>query len=145
MTENIVTPLILHDGYEVETVFYGSGTLCISTQAGCRMACPFCASGRAGLMRNLSLKEMSAQIDLHEDAEIERLTLSGIGEPLDNLDVVSEFISNAELPVSVTTSVPDAKLLPRLIDTDHNGVMLSLHAGLEKTHKKACPQVGQPR
>ncbi|PLX69925.1 MAG: radical SAM protein [Denitrovibrio sp.] len=148
MTENVVTPLKLHDGYEVETVFYGSGTLCLSTQAGCRMACPFCASGRAGLIRNLTMEELQSQLNLYRHSEpseeshsaIKRLTLSGIGEPLDNLEVVREFIASSDLPVSVTTSVPDASLLLELINTNHNGVMLSLHSGTESTHKKLVPK-----
>jgi len=138
MTDNIVLTLRLEEGLEVETVFYGSGTLCISTQAGCYMACPFCASGRAGLMRNLTLGELFQQLKLHEG--VKRVTLSGIGEPLDNFDIVAQFIAESKLPVSVTTSVPDVDLMQKLILLPHNGVMLSLHAGTEKIHKKFVPK-----
>ena len=47
----------LKDGIVVESVFYGSGTLCLSSQAGCPLACAFCASGRT-FFRNLSLAEL---------------------------------------------------------------------------------------
>lgn len=140
MTENSLKTLPLHDGFAVETVYYGSGTLCISTQAGCRMACPFCASGRAGLKRNLTLQEMQAQVDLHTDADVKRITMSGIGEPLDNLEAVTKFISASLHPVSLTTSVPDTSLLKKLINLHHNGLMLSLHAGTDETHKKLVPK-----
>lgn len=140
MTENIVRPLRLHDGYIVETVYYGSGTICISTQLGCPMACPFCASGIPPFIRNLTLSELLAQVDLHSDNDVKRLTLSGIGEPLCSFDTASEFITVSSLPVSATTVVPDTGLMKKLLALPHNGVMLSLHAGTEKTHKKLVPK-----
>jgi 23S rRNA (adenine2503-C2)-methyltransferase len=138
MTKNQVVPLMLDDGYIVETVLYGTGTLCVSSQAGCRMGCPFCASGRKGLVRGLTTAEMHAQLALHQG--VKRVTVSGIGEPLDNIDVTEEFIKACPLPVSVTTSVPDVSVLARLMDASHNGVMLSLHAGTEDVHRKLVPK-----
>lgn len=135
---NRVTAFELHDGYAVETVWYESGTLCISTQAGCSMSCPFCASGRAGLKRNLTTDELRAQILMHKD--VKRLTLSGIGEPLNNIENVCRFISESDLPVSVTTSVPDTANLKKILNISHNGLMLSLHAGTSHTHKKLIPK-----
>jgi 23S rRNA (adenine2503-C2)-methyltransferase len=139
MTENILRGLELPEGYSVETVYYGSGTLCISSQAGCRMACPFCASGSAGLVRNLSAEEMHAQVALNSDNDVKRITISGIGEPLDNLKAVKQFIEECGLPVSVTTSVPNTEKLKTLITGKHNGVMLSIHSGMEETHKQLVP------
>ena len=55
----------LHDGALIETVVmeYRFGrSICISTQAGCRMGCVFCASGETGLERNLTAGEMLAQV-----------------------------------------------------------------------------------
>lgn len=140
MKENTLLPLELPDGFSVESVFYDSGTLCISTQAGCRMGCPFCASGRAGLKRNLTIGELHAQVALHSKSDVKRITLSGIGEPLDNFDVVSQFIKESELPVSVTTSVPDTDLLKDLLKLKHNGVMLSVHSGTQTVHKRLIPK-----
>ena len=54
----------LHDGALVESVlmrYPGRATVCISSQAGCGMACPFCATGQAGLTRNLSAAEIIGQ------------------------------------------------------------------------------------
>jgi len=140
MTDNIILPLELPEGFSVETVYYGSGTLCISSQAGCRMACPFCASGRAGLKRNLTAEEMHKQVALHKDNDVKRITISGIGEPLENLDAVLQFMSETNLSVSVTTSVPDRSKLEQLLKSEHNGVMLSIHAGTVETHKKLIPK-----
>ncbi len=89
----------LHDGSLVESVLMeygvpgvpasGSGrhraTLCISSQAGCGMACPFCATGQGGLQRNLSTGEIVGQI-VHAQARV-RLTnvvFMGMGEPMAN-------------------------------------------------------------
>ncbi|MEI7797740.1 MAG: 23S rRNA (adenine(2503)-C(2))-methyltransferase RlmN, partial [Actinomycetes bacterium] len=55
----------LHDGVLVESVlmrYPDRATLCISSQAGCGMGCPFCATGQAGLTRNLSAGEITAQV-----------------------------------------------------------------------------------
>lgn len=140
MTDNLVKPLRLHDGYVVETVFYGSGTLCISTQLGCPMSCPFCASGLPPFIRNLTAAEMREQVDIYTGEDVKRITLSGIGEPLLNFDSVQEFVSQSSLPVSLTTTVPGTKLLPQLLKMPHNGVMLSLHAGTEEIRKKLVPK-----
>lgn len=55
----------LHDGSTVESVlmrYPDRNTLCISSQAGCGMACPFCATGQGGLTRNLSAAEILEQV-----------------------------------------------------------------------------------
>jgi Predicted Fe-S-cluster redox enzyme len=55
----------LHDGVLVESVLMGytdRTTVCISSQAGCGMQCPFCATGQAGLTRNLTAGEITAQV-----------------------------------------------------------------------------------
>src|SRR5438094_9776007 len=55
----------LHDGARVQSVLLGYPdrvTICVSSQAGCRMACPFCATGQAGLTRNLSTAEIIDQV-----------------------------------------------------------------------------------
>lgn len=73
---------------------YGTSA-CISTQAGCRMGCNFCASGLLGLTRNLTSYEMLREFyemerDLGEP--ISHLVLMGTGEPLDNYDEVLRFL-----------------------------------------------------
>lgn len=88
----------LTDGEYIESVFmrYNHGnTVCISTQAGCRMGCKFCASTLNGLKRNLKAAEMLAQIQAAEKDTGEKVSgvvLMGMGEPLDNYDNVLRFL-----------------------------------------------------
>ena len=88
----------LSDGNSVETVFmryhYGN-SVCISTQVGCRQGCRFCASTLGGLVRNLTAGEMLDEVLFTEREAGERVSnivLMGIGEPLDNLDHVLQFL-----------------------------------------------------
>ncbi len=134
----------LADGLAVEAVWYPSGTLCLSTQAGCALRCPFCASGASGLRRNLHVDELWQQVEQarqHGHA-IARLTLSGIGEPLHNLANVADFVHSCAtqgLPVSLTSTGSPPQSLPELLALPHNGVMLSLHAGIAATHRRLLP------
>ncbi len=76
-------------------------TVCISSQAGCKMGCAFCASTGLGFVRNLTAAEMEAQVRLAGSAAGTRPTgvvLMGIGEPLDNFDNVVRFIKLASDP-----------------------------------------------
>ncbi len=144
MTENRKFLVTLDDGLQVEAVWYGSGTLCLSSQAGCGMGCPFCASGRNGLQRNLRLEELHLQLDRCRQAGVEprRLTLSGIGEPLQNLAAVSSFVADCrrrKLPVSVTTTGAPLASLKDLLKLPHNGLMLSLHAGTDRVYRRLVP------
>ena len=88
----------LTDEETVESVFmkYRHGnTACISTQAGCRMGCTFCASTVGGLKRNLYPSEMLSQItEIQKDTgeRISNIVLMGMGEPLDNYDNVIKFL-----------------------------------------------------
>ncbi|MCL1884057.1 MAG: 23S rRNA (adenine(2503)-C(2))-methyltransferase RlmN [Defluviitaleaceae bacterium] len=65
-------------------------SICISTQAGCKMGCKFCASAESGFQRNLSAGEYCAQV-YHGDS-IKNIVLMGCGEPLDNFDATIRFI-----------------------------------------------------
>jgi 23S rRNA (adenine2503-C2)-methyltransferase len=82
-----------HDGTLVESVlmrYPDRSTVCVSSQAGCGMACPFCATGQAGLTRNLSTAEIVAQVVDAARTEAERggrlsnVVFMGMGEPLAN-------------------------------------------------------------
>lgn len=88
----------LYDGEFIETVFmkYNHGyTVCISTQVGCRMGCSFCASGRNGLLRNLTASEMLSQImavQKDNGVRISNVVMMGMGEPLDNFEQTVRFL-----------------------------------------------------
>ena len=88
----------LHDGTLLESVlmrYPGRATLCISSQAGCGMACPFCATGQGGLHRNLSTGEIVDQVRAAAAAmnsgdvaggkgRLSNVVFMGMGEPLAN-------------------------------------------------------------
>ncbi len=86
------------DGEMVESVlmkYHHGFTSCISTQAGCRMGCTFCATGQSGFSRSLSASEMLAQLIAEQQDEhirISNVVLMGMGEPLDNFDQVMRFL-----------------------------------------------------
>jgi len=91
----------LEDGLLIESVLIpgpGHWTLCVSTQAGCRMGCSFCFTARSGFSRNLRPSEIVDQIvqakfRTEEGAGINNLVLMGMGEPLDNYDNVLQAIA----------------------------------------------------
>ena len=86
-----------HDGTLVESVvmrYADRTTVCVSSQAGCGMACPFCATGQAGLTRNLSTGEIVEQVVAAQRAEaaaggrVSNVVFMGMGEPLANYNRV---------------------------------------------------------
>jgi len=102
----------LHDGALVESVlmrYPGRITLCVSSQAGCGMNCPFCATGQAGLTRNMSTAEIIEQIvranrliaegglggkkaDDHSMERVSNIVFMGMGEPLANYKRVMDAV-----------------------------------------------------
>lgn len=88
----------LYDGNIIESVLmkYKHGnSVCISSQAGCRMGCKFCASTLGGLDRNLTPSEMLSQIYYIQRDTGERVSnvvMMGTGEPMDNYDNVLRFL-----------------------------------------------------
>jgi len=85
----------LRDGETIETVlmrYEGRRTVCVSSQVGCAIGCPFCATGQSGFARNLSSGEIVDQV-LHfarqlkeQDLSVTNVVLMGMGEPLANYD-----------------------------------------------------------
>jgi len=88
--------LSMSGGGMVECVvmrYHYGNTLCVSTQVGCRMGCAFCASGKEGLVRNLTVGEMRSEfIAAQQMGEIGNVVLMGSGEPFDNYENVLGFI-----------------------------------------------------
>lgn len=134
----------LDDDAHVEAVVYRHDTLCISTQVGCAVGCPFCASGANGFTRNLTPDELQAQVQLSLDAgdALRRVTLSGIGEPLHSphtLDFMARCRREGLLP-SATTSGGPVSRLPELLSSHHNGITISVHAGSEPVRARLVPR-----
>lgn len=88
----------LDDGEKIECVvmkYLHGYSICISTQAGCRMGCSFCASGLFGLKRNLTASEMLSEITAAQkdlNIRISNVVLMGMGEPLDNFENTVRFL-----------------------------------------------------
>ena len=88
----------LDDGEKIECVvmkYLHGYSICISTQAGCRMGCSFCASGLFGLKRNLTASEMLSEITAAQkdlNIRISNVVLMGMGEPLDNFENTVKFL-----------------------------------------------------
>ncbi|MDK8699996.1 23S rRNA (adenine(2503)-C(2))-methyltransferase RlmN [Corynebacterium pseudodiphtheriticum] len=97
----------LHDGTLLESVvmrYPNRATLCISSQAGCGMNCPFCVTGQGGLDRNLSVAEMTEQVRhaaktlAAEGSRLSNIVFMGMGEPLANYKRVKETVSQIIAP-----------------------------------------------
>ena len=100
-----------HDGATFESVlmrYPDRVTVCISSQAGCGMACPFCATGQGGLTRNLSTAEILEQVraaavttrDVHGE-RLSNVVFMGMGEPLANYSRVVAAVGR------ITAAPPD--------------------------------------
>ncbi len=90
----------LADGQSIETVAIPDGdrlTLCISSQAGCALACAFCATGAMGFQRNLAPSEIAGQVRelalLDEPLRPTNIVFMGMGEPLMNWKAVSPTLT----------------------------------------------------
>ena len=121
----------LADGNCVETVLmkYEHGvSVCVSTQAGCRMGCVFCASAKNGLSRNLSPSEILDQIlfaGLDAGERISHIVLMGTGEPLDNYDNVLRFLKLVSMPGGLNIGA--------------RNISLSLHAPNDELRRQIMP------
>ena len=139
-----------HDGATFESVlmrYPDRNTVCISSQAGCGMACPFCATGQAGLTRNLSTAEIVEQVraaavtvrdcpgDGPSGGRLSNVVFMGMGEPLANYARVVAAVQRITAPPpdgfgisarSVTVSTVGLAPAIRKLADEHLGVTLAL-------------------
>lgn len=123
----------------IESAYIPDGdraTLCISSQAGCRMGCRFCATGRQGLQHSLSTNEILNQIgSLPERERLTNVVFMGMGEPLDNLDsllpaleVLTSTWGFGWSPTRITVSTAGvASRLERFLEATQVHLAVSLH------------------
>ncbi len=150
--------LRLHDGHHIESVLmphHGArNSVCFSTQAGCPMACAFCATGEMGLIRNLTTAEIVDQIR-HWQRElvargdrVSHVVAMGMGEPLANLEAVVRAvrwlidpdlfgISPRRVTISTVGLVPAMDELAAL-DLPIN-LAVSLHAPNDRIRAQIVP------
>lgn len=140
------------DGAEVEAVLMRSprrASVCISSQAGCAMACPFCATGQAGFQRHLDAGEILEQVLRAQHATEQRVTnvvYMGMGEPLANYDAVWSSveaiherlgISARRITVSTVGVVPGMRRLAR--EELPVTLAVSLHAPDDELRRRLVP------
>ena len=123
-------------------------TLCVSSQAGCKMGCKFCATGRMGFRHQLSATEIINQIlSIPERDKLTNLVFMGMGEPLDNidnllrtLDILTSEWGMAWSPTRITVSTAGvAKTLPRLLEESKVHIAVSLHNPFPEERKEIMP------
>lgn len=144
----------LHDGNIIESVLmkYRHGnSVCISSQAGCRMGCRFCASTLLGLERNLYPSEMLDQIYAIQRATGERVShivVMGTGEPFDNFNALCRMIElvSDEKGLNISRrniTVSTCGLVPKIYafaDTYPQVTLaISLHAPNDAMRKELMP------
>ena len=126
-------------------------SICVSTQAGCRMGCDFCASGLTGLQRNLTAGEIAAQYyavcrNIHN--RVGNIVIMGSGEPLDNYDNVLRFIKliSNEKGANVGMrhiTLSTCGIVPRIYDLAGENLQLtlavSLNAPNDQIRRKLMP------
>ena len=102
-------------------------TLCVSSQAGCKMACKFCMTGRQGFHGNLSVQDILSQFFAVEEAgELTNTVFMGMGEPLDNWDTVKQVIELLTAPWGLAWS-------PKRITLSTIGVLPNLRKYLDES------------
>jgi 23S rRNA (adenine2503-C2)-methyltransferase len=98
----------------------GRGTLCVSSQVGCKMNCLFCSTGKQGFQGQLTAGEIVNQIrSLPERAQIQNIVFMGMGEPLHNVEQVTRALANISHPWG-------AGLSPRRITVSTSGVVTGI-------------------
>jgi 23S rRNA (adenine2503-C2)-methyltransferase len=154
----------LHDGALVESVlmrYPDRVTMCVSSQAGCGMACPFCATGQGGLQRNMSTAEIVEQVvdgarRLKRDeiaggpGRVSNVVFMGMGEPLANYKAVIGAVRQLVAPTpdglgmsARGITVSTVGLVPRMQQLATEGIpltlALSLHAPDDELRDELVP------
>ena len=123
-------------------------TLCVSSQAGCRMGCRFCATGRQGLQHSLTSGEILNQIfSLPEFETLTNIVFMGMGEPLDNLQSVLqalEVLTSAWgvgwSPTRITLSTAGVgSALKEFLDRSNVHLAISLHNPFHEEREQIMP------
>lgn len=147
-----------HDEKMIEAVIMrhlsGRNTLCVSSQAGCPMACTFCATGKLGLIRNLTFPEileqaMEAMILLNtEGKRLRNIVYMGMGEPFLNYEAVKTsieaLISQKKFDISSRrVTVSTCGIIPGIekfgVDFPQTSLAVSLHAPNDSARARIMP------
>ncbi|MDE6115366.1 MAG: 23S rRNA (adenine(2503)-C(2))-methyltransferase RlmN [Muribaculum sp.] len=138
-------------GRDIEAVYIPDrdrATLCVSSQAGCRMGCRFCMTGRQGFHGNLTTADIINQIlSIPESQSLTNIVFMGMGEPMDNLDAVLPALEIltaawglAWSPKRITVStIGKIKELKTLLDTTKVHIAISVHSPLAEQRASLMP------
>ncbi|MEX0426422.1 23S rRNA (adenine(2503)-C(2))-methyltransferase RlmN [Nocardioides sp. DS6] len=154
----------LFDGALVESVlmrYPDRATMCVSSQAGCGMACPFCATGQGGLQRNMSTAEIVEQVVAGARSlargevpggpgRVSNVVFMGMGEPLANYKAVIGAVRRLTAPApdglgmsARGITVSTVGLVPRIRQLADEGIpvtlALSLHAPDDELRNELVP------
>ncbi len=138
-------------GEYIESAYIPDGdraTLCVSSQAGCRMGCRFCATGRQGLQHSLSTTEIINQVlSIPESDRLTNLVFMGMGEPLDNIDnvlralqIITSDWGMGWSPTRVTLSTAGVgRELDRFLQESKVHLAISLHNPFHEERREIMP------
>ncbi|MFT5387199.1 MAG: 23S rRNA (adenine2503-C2)-methyltransferase [Candidatus Omnitrophota bacterium] len=134
----------LNDNEKIETVLIPTDTrttVCISTQAGCKFGCKFCASGIGGWKRNLTVAEIISQVlhikeeALSHENPLSHIVYMGVGEPMDNFDNLIKAIRiiNDERAINIGArriTVSTCGVIPNILQLGREGIQIELAISL---------------
>ncbi len=143
----------LHDGASIETVlmvYPKRATVCVSTQAGCAMACTFCATGQAGFKRQLTVAEIVEQVQRARreayPTRISNIVFMGMGEPLANYRSLRRAIDRLHVDIGMSArnlTVSTVGIVPGILKLAEEGLpvtlALSLHAANDDLRNRLVP------
>jgi 23S rRNA (adenine2503-C2)-methyltransferase len=135
----------------IETAFIPEddrATICVSSQAGCKMGCIFCMTGKQGFQGNLSSNEILNQFrSLPEFNQLTNMVFMGMGEPLDNLpevlkslDILTNDWGYAWSPTRITVStIGLLNSIKEFLEKSRCHLAISLHSPFDDERKKLMP------
>lgn len=138
-------------GRDIEAVYIPDkerATLCVSSQAGCKMNCSFCMTGKQGFHGNLTSADIINQIlSIPESEKLTNIVFMGMGEPMDNLDavlgaieVLTESWGFAWSPKRITvSSIGKIKELRTLLETTKVHIAISVHSPFSQERLSLMP------
>ncbi|MDE7396343.1 MAG: 23S rRNA (adenine(2503)-C(2))-methyltransferase RlmN, partial [Muribaculum sp.] len=139
------------NGRDIETVYIPDrdrATLCVSSQAGCKMGCRFCMTGRQGFHGNLDTYDIINQVlAIPDSLSLTNIVFMGMGEPMDNYDAVVRAIEVLTAPwglawspkrITVST-IGKTDTLRRLLDETKVHVAISVHSPFPVEREELMP------
>lgn len=138
-------------GRDVEAVYipdHDRATLCVSSQAGCKMNCSFCMTGRQGYHGNLTPAQIINQVLSIPDSEsLTNIVFMGMGEPTDNLPAVLDAIEILTAPWGLAwspkritvSSIGRLRELKTLIETTKVHIAISAHSPFADERRRLMP------